>query len=64
MAPQFRMTYPYARFFPDRGEVIEPDQIIEADENPDGNFFEVVSAPTTKKAPAEPEASTETPQEA
>ena len=40
MAPQFRMTYPYARFFPDRGEVIEPDQIIEADENPDGNFFE------------------------
>ena len=54
------MTYPYARYFPGMGQTIEPDQVIEADANPDGNFFEETAAAVTvpvapPEAPAEAE---------
>lgn len=43
--PKYRMTYPYARLFPTLGLVVEPDEVIEQDENPDGNFFDEVPEP-------------------
>ena len=49
---QFQMTYPYERRFFD-GRVVEPGEIVTADENPDPNFFEEVAAPAAP-APTDP----------
>ena len=45
--PQFRSTYPYRRYFPTLGIIVDPDEVIEQPENPDPNYFEEVgSSPT------------------
>lgn len=46
--PKFRHTYPYARVFPALGEV-QPDEIVTAKENPDGNFFDEVEEPKAER---------------
>ena len=63
---QYRSTYPYPRIFPDLGLIVEPDQIIERDENPDANFFEEVTGAKPAAAaapPAPPEAAPTTTEE-
>lgn len=54
--PKFQMTYPYPRQFVD-GLSAEPGEVIEADVNPDPNFFvEVDGASVPVEAPAAVEA--------
>lgn len=56
--PKFRMTYPYARNFQGLGKV-EPDEVIERDENPSPHFFEEVAEAKPWVAP-EPQTTEET----
>ena len=48
---KFKMTYPYPRLFEHLGE-INPDEIVEADVNPDDRFFEPADVPAATPEPA------------
>lgn len=52
---QYRFTWPYAMDYPFIGLRVQPDEVIERDENPDPNRFEEVSAPKAKTAPPTPD---------
>jgi hypothetical protein len=37
--PQFKSTYPYAIHVVSLGRLVDVDEVVEADENPDAHFF-------------------------
>lgn len=49
--PKFRMTYPYARFWPSTGLSCAPSEEIEAASNPDPTYFAEVASPKTAPKP-------------
>ena len=49
--PQYKMIYPYSRRFTDLGE-LAPGDVINAEDNPNVNFFEEIAAAKPSKTEA------------